>query len=256
MILSLLYSWIMSLSIFWPPTFFRFVIAVIQAIAHVYSTLVTKFWWIIPIFFSLLMLSPAKPTSLLYAWLFVLYFVYICIWVFLSLFVTRHSTSTKTSNILVRGIKSLFYFILMGAVLFLISYYSFTFQNTKKILFLPFLLPLAVSWFFFACLFYIDSSKESAKSTWRGLKMAIYNYPFCLLATHICYGFAYILYKIYIILPAQLSIFISWKLIKVFMMVFFSFIFLTIVFVPIIACIFACFYEKRVTDQRSLYFAK
>ena len=261
MILSFIYYWVTSLSIFWPPVFIRFVIGTVKNLAQVYRALATRFWWIVPIFFGFLMMSPSK-TSLLYGWLFVLYFSYVCIWIFLSLLASRATIGAKSYGYFRKYVRNLFYFVFMGILLCLMVYGSLMLPSYFKIkgangyLLATFPIAFAASWFFFACLFYIDTHKEPVKSTWRGFKMAFNNYPICWVLTNVCYALAYILYKIYIILPKQLSIFISWKLIKVFMMVFFSFIFLTIMFVPIIACIFAQLYDKKVTEQHTLYFGK
>lgn len=260
MILSLLYSWVTSLLVFWPPNFVRFIIGTIRSIAQAYKTLATKFWWIVPIFLGVLAVTPGKPTKVLYTWLFVMYFSYICIWIFLSILASRAPAGTKGYSYFRHYVGYFFYFLCMGGLLFLMIYYSVMIPATVKgnegYLLASLALSFSISWFFFACLFYLDSHKEPLRSTTRGLKMVLYNYPFCWAATTICYGLAYILYKIYIYVPARFSIFVSWALIKVFILVFFSFIFLTILFIPIVACVFSNFYSKRLKEQHKIYFAK
>lgn len=261
MILSFVYSWVTSvLLLVWPPQLIRFIFGTVRSVARAYATLATKFWWIVPIFLGVLAMTPGKPTKLLYSWLFVSYFSYICIWIFLSILASRPAAEAKGYSYFRHYIGYFFYFLIMGALLFLMIYYALLIPRSAKdyegYVVASLVLSFFISWFFFACLFYLDSHKEPVRSTTRGLKMVLYNYPFCWVATTICYGLAYILYKIYIYVPARFSIFVSWALIKVFILVFFSFIFLTILFVPIVACIFSNFYNKRLQEQRTLYFAK
>lgn len=258
MIFAVLQSWITSLFIFLPWQFKNYLVNTFRALAQSYKILVHNFWWIVPVFLAILLLTPGKPSSVLYATLIIIYFVYVCVWIFLSILAARPAVEKKEMSYFKHYLGSFIYFLALGTATFFLIYFSLLIPGVVKGLRGLLLADLPVSfsatWFFFSCMFYVDSDHDALGSTKRGFAMALYNFPFCFIIMHVCYALAYVLYKIYVFIPAHISIFISWKLIKIFILVFFSFIFLTILFVPIIACLLSTFYSKRLQEQRALYF--
>jgi len=96
------------------------------------------------------------------------------------------------------------------------------------------LFPIEVFWI----LFWLDvrvSIKNLFLSLWRGLKMLLFNLPFCVIAFIIPY---FILVYIRFLLPALLS-----KYLEVICAIFYI-------------CLFTVFYTKRLHDQFKLYFAE
>lgn len=261
----LLSSWKESLSLFSPKNAKLFILVTIKTILQSYKLILKHLWWLLLLstaldivyarYFDIQSYFVLLP---LFSWFLTIFFMYLII---------RPSMKQKGFGYYKDYIKYFIYFILLTIITSLLFYllplpirflitqffwphqfifaYIYGLLITSILLLLPHnLVPLYVSPLLtFMILFMLDSDGKIMsflRSIIRGIKMAFYNYPFCL-----------ILFALFTLVSFLVQLSIYWLFGPESM--FHSPLFSTLI-LPIPLSIWTNFYTKRLHDQFGLYY--
>ena len=218
--MTLLQSWVDSLTLLKPKNLQLFVMVTIKSILEAYKLYFKYFWWLLlamPLFLFITPNSSIQYIALL-SIVYVLYgllFLGIC-------FITRPSILQKDCSYLRTQFQKIilywFFWMLLFLPLFFISSYS--------------------SWYIFFVLFFADSEggfKKFIFSMWNAWKIILYNFPL-IFVVNVCFGIPVLIFNyLFFVTPLMHTV------IGAFLM-------------PIGVCIYANIYIKRLHDQFDLYF--
>ena len=169
------------------------------------------------------------------------YFSYIAIfWLTSVIFFGFHTGILLWNNIVMRII----HIVAMGIIDIVSAFYAVTLFN--------FTLLSPVFVFFF--MFFFDSGKRPKDilfSFYHALKMVLYNYPVCLIITYCLHGILELLGTFPLGLPLILKL---WWPMQTYINIYPLFNFVALLVAPILICIFANIYIKKLHEQFDVYF--
>ena len=237
--MTLIQSWVDSLTLFKPKNFQLFVMVTIKSIMQAYKIFLYYFWWAMLLiamcavgsfFFSshdyvFLNVQYKHVFFLTSCWLFELLFLAAC-------FSTRPSILQKDSHYFILQFKKI---ILFWIFMPLFSWSSATYYG-----------------YIFTVLFFADSEggpKNFLLSLWNALKMVVFNLPLIMVLGGIIYGSGWIGGQYLAQLLAERGI-------PVYPKFFLFFNVIGALLLPIGVCIYTNIYIKRLHDQFDLYFSK
>ncbi len=219
--MTLVQSWVDSLTLLKPKNLQLFVMVTIKSILEAYTLYFKYFWWLL-LALPLLCLFIMPNGSIQYIVLLcIVYFLYGILFLG-TCFITRPSILQKDCTYFRTQFKKiiLYWLLLMLLLvpLFLVSSYS--------------------PWYVFFILFFADSEggfKNFLLSMWNGLKMMLYNFPLIFVMNFCCSVLVFIVNYMFVITPLTQAI------IGAFL-------------IPIGVCTYANIYIKKLHDQFDLYF--
>ena len=238
--MTLVQSWIESLTLLKPKNLQLFVMVTIKSIVEAYKLMFKYFWWLVlaPAAFLLIVSDYraaiyardidsiafyARMTGIAYL-LYTLLLLAVC-------FITRPSVVRKDCSYFRTQYKKMILYWVLWFILFLAS--SITQTLT------PLLQVSAYSpWWIFLILFCADSDgglKNLFLSMWRTLKMIIFNYPL-LVVVGICFYLPIFIVNKYVFISPLVRTLVASLLL------------------PVGVCTFANIYIKKLHDQFDLYF--
>jgi len=237
--MTLIQSWVDSLTLFKPKNFQLFAMVTIKSIMQAYKILLYYFWWVMlliaicavaPRFIQLhdYAFANVQYKNLFFVtscWLFELFFLAAC-------FSTRPSILQKDSQYFIAQFKKI---ILFWIFMPLFSWSSAAYYG-----------------YIFTVLFFADSEggpKNFLLSLWNALKMIVFNFPLIMILGGIIYGSGWIggQYLAQILIARGIPVYPQW------------FLFVNLIgalLLPIGVCIYTNIYIKRLHDQFDLYFSK
>ncbi|HSC25323.1 MAG TPA: hypothetical protein VLB80_03865 [Candidatus Babeliales bacterium] len=227
--MTLIQSWIDSLTLFKPKNAQLFVLVTIKSIIEAYKLMLYYFWWVL-LLIVLCLIAPylfSRTDLILYCsnWLYELLFLMVC-------FSTRPSMMPKNGNYFEFQLKKIaLYWIFMP----LFSWSSATYYG-----------------YIFTVLFFADSSgglKNFLLSLWNALRMIFFNLPLIVTIGMMLYGLSWmsshiieqVFVKYNIMGHHQFLLFLN--MIGAFLL-------------PVGVCIYTNIYIKKLHDQFDSYFQK
>jgi len=237
--MTLVQSWVDSLTLLKPKNFQLFVMVTIKAIMQAYKILLYYFWWVM-LLIALCAAAPYVIQSQQYMFYNVQYkhvFFFTSCWLFELLFLaacfsTRPSILQKDSRYFILQFKKI---ILFWIFMPLFSWSSATYYG-----------------YIFAVLFFADSEggpKNFLLSLWNALKMIFFNLPLMVVLGGIIYASGWIgaRYLEQFLIAQGTPVYPQWYL-------FCNLI--GALLLPIGVCTYTNIYIKRLHDQFDFYFSK
>lgn len=260
-------SWRDSLSLFIPQNAKLFSLVTLKTILSSYKKILKDLWWLIAL--SAIVEYGIKMTpSMVGLWHLIPLLLWLCV-IYIMYLIIRPSLPQKNWRYYVTGWWKYIYVLLLsfaaialpyiflkislkianwavfGHPIFFYLYFPFLYAPILlAFVVAPEVLPIYTSPLLSFIIFFLLDSRgtpvDLVKSLWRGLKMVIYNYPFCLLAyTVLLFSTYYLQVLLYRLLGIH--------------NIFFSTLAGTLAMV-IPLSIWSMFYTKRLHDQFNLYY--
>lgn len=237
--MTLVQSWVDSLTLFKPKNFQLFVMVTIKSIMQAYKILFRYFWWLV-LLIALCAVGSFFFSSHDYVFLNVQYkhlFFFTSCWLFELLFLaacfsTRPSMLQKDSQYFILQFKKI---ILFWIFMPLFSWSSATYYG-----------------YIFAVFFFADSEggpKSFLLSLWNALKMIFFNLPLMVILGGIIYGLGWMggQYLAQVLITQGIPVYPQWYLLCNV---------IGALLLPIGVCTYANIYIKRLHDQFDFYFSK
>jgi hypothetical protein len=254
--MTLVQSWIDSLTLLKPKNFQLFVMVTLKSIVEAYKLLLRFFWWVVPafilfvvaLFFTLTYLYPSyygslRPTpDLTLAWFYMpvgFYVIYQLLFLAVC-FITRPSIAQKDWGYLLTQYRKIILYWIIIALLTLYSDFRFSYSI----------------WSVFLVLFFIDSEggpKNFFFSMWYALKMIIFNAPL-LAIMGICFYVLGYFFSLLMTKAVVVSTFDERVMADALIIMGLGRTAIKILLLPIGVCTYANVYIKKVHDQFDLYF--
>jgi hypothetical protein len=238
--MTLIQSWIDSLTLLKPKNLQLFAMVTLKSIAEAYKLFIKYFWWLMVLLMVLFFIAPDYMVALrardipsiahyislagLAYILYTLLFLSVC-------FATRPSIEKKNCHYFRGQYKRFIFYWLLWVVLFMVS-------AIKNLPVTPLFLITSYSpWYIFMVLFFADSAgglKNLFLSMWHAMKMILFNFPLLAIMGIAFYVPIFIVGKYFFVSP-MVGYLVGTLLL------------------PIGVCTYANIYIKKLHDQFDLY---